>query len=138
MKSAAFDRFAVILSGICILHCLLAPVLLTLLPILSISAFVEDLVFHQLMLWLVLPTSAVALVLGCRKHRKPMILITGAVGMLMLIIVAFWGHSIMMVAYEKLATTAAGLLLAFSHYLNYKACQDLICNDQNCQTDHHH
>lgn len=138
MKSAAFDRFAVILSGICILHCLLAPVLLTLLPILSISAFVEDLVFHQLMLWLVLPTSAVALVLGCRKHRKPMILITGAVGMLMLIIVAFWGHSIMMVAYEKVATTAAGLLLAFSHYLNYKACQDLICNDQNCQTDHHH
>ena len=138
MKSAAFDRFAVILSGICILHCLLAPVLLTLLPILSISAFVEDLVFHQLMLWLVLPTSAVALVLGCRKHRNPVILITGAVGMLMLIIVAFWGHSIMMVAYEKLATTAAGLLLAFSHYLNYKACQDLICNDQNCQTDHHH
>lgn len=138
MKSAAFDRFAVILSGICILHCLLAPVLLTLLPILSISAFVEDLVFHQLMLWLVLPTSAVALVLGCRKHRKPMILITGAVGMLMLIIVAFWGHSIMMVSYEKVATTAAGLLLAFSHYLNYKACQDLICNDQNCQTDHHH
>jgi len=138
VKSAAFDRFAVILSGICILHCLLAPVLLTLLPILSISAFVEDLVFHQLMLWLVLPTSAVALVLGCRKHRKPMILITGAVGMLMLIIVAFWGHSIMMVSYEKVATTAAGLLLAFSHYLNYKACQDLICNDQNCQTDHHH
>ena len=138
MKSAAFDRFAVILSGICILHCLLAPVLLTLLPILSISAFVEDLVFHQLMLWLVLPTSAVALVLGCRKHRNPVILITGAVGMLMLIIVAFWGHSIMMVSYEKLATTAAGLLLAFSHYLNYKACQDLICNDQNCQTDHHH
>lgn len=120
------------------MHCLLAPVLLTLLPILSISAFVEDLVFHQLMLWLVLPTSAVALVLGCRKHRKPMILITGAVGMLMLIIVAFWGHSIMMVSYEKVATTAAGLLLAFSHYLNYKACQDLICNDQNCQTDHHH
>ena len=138
MKTAAFDKFAVMLSGICILHCLLAPVVLTLLPILSVSAFVEDLVFHKLMLWLVLPTSAIALVLGCRKHRDFSILLTGAAGMLMLILIAFWAHSLLSANGEKIATTAAGLLLAFSHYLNYRACNSISCDDQDCQSKHHH
>ena len=138
MKTSTFDKFAVMLSGICILHCLLAPVLLTLLPILSVSAFVEDLVFHKLMLWLVLPTSAIALVLGCRKHRDFSILLTGAAGMLMLILIAFWAHSLLSANGEKIATTAAGLLLAFSHYLNYRACNSISCDDQDCQSKHHH
>ena len=138
MKTAAFDKFAVMLSGICILHCLLAPVVLTLLPILSVSAFVEDLVFHKLMLWLVLPTSAIALVLGCRKHRDFSILLTGAAGMLMLILIAFWAHSLLSANGEKIATTAAGILLAFSHYLNYRACNSISCDDQDCQSKHHH
>ncbi len=138
MKSASFDRFAILLSGVCVLHCLFAPVLLTLLPILSISAFVEDLVFHQLIPWLVLPTSAIALVLGCRKHQKVSIMISGAIGMSLLFIVAFWGHDSMSVIAEKIATTAAGLLLAFSHYLNYQACQSVSCHNQSCATDHHH
>ena len=138
MKTSTFDKFAVMLSGICILHCLLAPVLLTLLPILSVSAFVEDLVFHKLMLWLVLPTSAIALVLGCRKHRDFSILLTGAAGMLMLILIAFWAHSLLSANGEKIATTAAGILLAFSHYLNYRACNSISCDDQDCQSKHHH
>ena len=138
MKTSTFDKFAVMLSGICILHCLLAPVVLTLLPILSVSAFVEDLVFHKLMLWLVLPTSAIALVLGCRKHRDFSILLTGAAGMLMLILIAFWAHSLLSANGEKIATTAAGILLAFSHYLNYRACNSISCDDQDCQSKHHH
>jgi len=58
-KSTSLDKFAILLSGVCLVHCLITPVLITLMPIISMTAFVEDLLFHKLMLWLVLPTSVI-------------------------------------------------------------------------------
>ena len=138
ISSTSLDKFAVFLSGVCVVHCLLTPVLVTLLPIISLSAFTEDLLFHQMMLWLVLPTSCVALFIGCRKHRNLPILVTGIVGMLMLVVIAFYGHDVFNNWGEKVATSVAGLVLAFSHILNYRACQSLICADQDCADKHHH
>ncbi len=136
--SAQLDKFAVLLSGVCILHCLIAPIIFTLLPILSISAFWEDLVFHKLMLWLVLPTSTLALLIGCRKHRGWAILGTGFVGMAVLVFVAFAGHDILSSLHEKVLTSAGGIILAISHVMNYRACQSIRCNDRNCSSAHHH
>ncbi len=134
----SLDKLAVLLSGVCLVHCLLAPVLLTLLPILSLSALAEELVFHQLMLWLILPTSAIALFIGCRRHRNSSILLSGLLGMSVLILVAVWGHSNLAPIQEKLATSLGGLILALSHYLNYRTCQSISCNDDNCSSNHHH
>ena len=120
------------------MHCLLTPVLITLLPILSLSAFVEDVLFHQLMLWLVLPTSCIALFLGCRKHKRLSIAATGAIGMAVLVAVAFFGHEWFGVGGEKIATTVGGLILAASHFLNFRACQSITCDARNCSTQHHH
>ncbi len=120
------------------LHCLVTPVLVTLLPIFSLTAFFEDLLFHQLMLWIVLPTSLVALFLGCRKHKKLSIAATGAVGMGILVVVAFFGHDWFGITAEKVVTTIGGLVLALSHYLNFRACQSITCSDTNCSSTHHH
>lgn len=136
--SSKLDKLAVALSSICMLHCLLAPLLFTLMPILALNVFWEDLLFHQLMLWLVLPTSAIALAIGCRKHRDWLILGTGVLGMLMLIAIAIAGHDMLSSWQEKLATSIAGLTLAVSHILNYRACQNQPCADQNCASKHHH
>jgi MerC mercury resistance protein. len=138
MKSLSLDKLAILLSGVCMVHCLLAPVVLTLLPILSLSILVEELVFHQLMLWLVLPSSLVALFIGCRRHRNGAILMTGLLGISVLALVAIWGHHNLTASQEKLATTLGGLILALSHYLNYRACQAIRCNSENCSSDHHH
>jgi len=138
IKSTTIDKFAISLSAVCLVHCLLAPILMTLFPIFTLSALAEDILFHQLMLWIVLPTSVVALLLGCRKHRKLSIAATGALGMAILIAVAFFGHDIFGVTIEKFATSIGGLVLALSHYLNYRACQMISCNDKNCATVHHH
>ena len=136
--ASRLDRLAVLLSGVCVLHCLLAPVVITLLPIISMNAFLEDVLFHQLMLWLVLPTSAVALLIGCRNHRDWKILGSGVLGMSMLVLVALLGHDLFLPWQEKLATSIAGLILAVSHILNFRACQALTCADNNCSSDHHH
>ena len=137
-QSNKLDKFAMLLSGVCLLHCLLAPVILTLLPILTLSTFVEDFLFHQLLLWLVVPTSTGALFIGCRKHRGWKIISTGAIGLISLILVAIFGHDLFSATGEKVATSVAGLFLAYSHFLNYKACQAITCSSENCQTEHHH
>lgn len=94
--------------------------------------------FHKLMLWLVLPTSVVALFLGCRKHKKWQIAGTGALGIALLIGVAFFGHELFGLTGEKIATGIGGIILACSHFLNYQACQSITCESKNCSSQHHH
>lgn len=137
-KSTSLDKFAIALSGVCLVHCLIAPVLVTLLPIFSMTAFVEDLLFHKLLLWLVLPTSVIALFLGCRKHKQWLIVGTGVLGMAILVAVALFGHEWFGHTGEKIATSVGGLVLALSHYFNFRACQSNTCADADCATQHHH
>ncbi|MBX2848754.1 MAG: MerC domain-containing protein [Acidiferrobacterales bacterium] len=138
IRSTTLDKFAIFLSGVCILHCLVTPLIVTLLPIITVSGFVEDLLFHKLMLWLVLPTSCIALFIGCRKHRDLLIAGTGIIGMLILIVVTFFGHDVFGEAGERIASSVGGLILAFSHFLNFRACQETTCEDSNCAMEHHH
>jgi len=137
-NSATLDKFAVFLSGVCVVHCLFAPVLITLVPIIGLSSFAEDLLFHQLMLWIVLPTSGIALFIGCRKHRDILIMATGILGMLLLVAIALFGHDLFESWGEKVATSIAGIILALSHILNYRACQQITCSASNCSSDLHH
>ena len=138
IQSTTLDKFGILLSGVCMLHCLIAPVIVTLVPILSLNILVEDLLFHTLMLWLVLPTSCIALFLGCRKHKKISILATGIIGMSILIVVALFGHDIFGETGEKIIITIGGIIIALSHYLNFRACQSITCSSANCSTQHHH
>lgn len=137
-NSIKLDKFAILLSGVCLLHCLLTPVIVTLAPIISTAVFIDDALFHKLMLWLVLPTSVLALFLGCRKHKKLTIAGTGGLGIAIVIGVAFFGHDLFGLNGEKMATSIGGIVLAFSHYLNFRACQSITCESKNCATKHHH
>lgn len=138
IQSTTLDKFGIILSGVCMVHCLVAPVIVTLLPILSLNVLSEHLLFHTLMLWLVLPTSCIALFLGCRKHKKMSILATGILGMSILVIAAIFGHDIFGERSEKIVITIGGMIIALSHYLNFRACQSITCSSKNCSTEHHH
>src|SRR5690606_41884092 len=51
--SRYFDRIAIALSAICIVHCLAIPLLVALVPIAAIGFGGAH--FHALMLWLVVP-----------------------------------------------------------------------------------
>ncbi len=138
IRSTSLDKFGILLSGICLLHCLITPIAITLLPIITLNGFVEEVLFHKLMLWLVLPTSCVALFIGCRKHRDVLIAGTGILGMLMLVMVAFFAHDLLSESGERVATSLGGIVLAISHVLNYRACQQRVCEDTSCTSQHHH
>jgi len=117
--SRYLDRIAISLSTICIVHCLAMPLLVALLPVVAIT-FGSDGHFHALMLWLVVPTSAIAFSLGYRVHGKQGILLSGALAVAVLALVAFWGHDAWDPAVEVTVNVAASIALALTHWQNFR------------------
>lgn len=109
------DRLAIILSGLCLVHCLLLPVFVLLLPLL---AQFNDTHFHAQMLIVVIPVSLFAFAVGYRRHGNKVIIGWGFVGIGILSV----GGTIVHAKYGLLAdsalTIAGSLILATSHYFN--------------------
>jgi hypothetical protein len=128
-QAPTLDSLAVILSGTCMLHCLALPVLVTLFPIVQ-GSLLEEQYFHVIMLGLILPTSLIALTVGCRKHKDPVTMALGATGLVTLTVTALIGHELFGVLGERIVTTLGGLILASAHIQNYRSCRK-----ENCQHD---
>ena len=124
------DAIAVVLSGVCVLHCLALPLLLTISPILNVTLLSET-VFHVLLLAFILPTSVIALTIGCRSHKDRITLVLGALGLSILTITAFFGHQLVGLTGERILTSFGGLILASAHIQNYRCCRR-----DNCNHDH--
>jgi uncharacterized membrane protein YccC len=122
--SRYFDRIAIALSTICIVHCLAMPLLVAILPIAAISLG-GDAHFHTLMLWLVVPTSVFGFGMGFRVHRRRGIVVAGAVAVAILAAVALWGHATWNPIAEVSVNVAASLVLAGAHWRNFREVRRL-------------
>lgn len=120
------DRVAIGISSLCVLHCLITPVLLIAIPVLA-STIVADETFHKILLVFVLPASSLALLLGCRRHKDWMVFSLGTLGLTQLALVAFFGHEILGETGETVATVVSSLVLAVSHVRNYRLCRSDGC-----------
>jgi hypothetical protein len=109
------DRAAVMLSGLCVLHCLALPFLLVSLP--AISAYSEG-HLHAQMLVLALPVSVIALAFGFRRHGSRYIIGFGILGMLLLVIGGTVAHSRYGLVADRAFSISGALVLAVSHYFN--------------------
>jgi len=118
-RTGLLDRFAVLLSLVCMIHCLAIPLLAALLPIVG-GVLLPDREFHWVMLGLVLPASLWALMSGCRRHRRLRVAAIGSAGLGVLIAVALFGHALFGPAGERFATSAGSTLVAVAHFLNYR------------------
>lgn len=117
------DRIAMAASGLCAVHCLFTPVLIVLVPVVA-SSLLADETFHQFMLLWVVPTSVLALWIGCRRHRDGSVLFLGIAALLILITAALWGHELFGEHIEKAATILGSLVLIIGHWRNYRLCPD--------------
>jgi hypothetical protein len=109
------DGAAVGLSALCLVHCLALPLLVAGLPFLA--QFSEG-HLHAQMLVVVLPLSIIALGLGFRHHRSAWIVITGVVGMSILVLGATVAHARLGLAADRAFTIAGALTLATAHFYN--------------------
>jgi hypothetical protein len=117
--SKYFDRIAIALSTICIVHCLAMPFVIALLPLAALTV-AGDGHFHTLMLWFVVPTSVVGFGLGVHAHRRPDIVAMGVVAIAALATTALWGHTSWEPAVEVLVNVGASMLLAVAHWRNFR------------------
>ena len=121
------DRLAIAASGLCVLHCLATPVLLILIPALASSTLADN-VFHQLLLIFILPSSALALLLGCRRHKDWIVFALGLLGLTELVITAYFGHDFFGETGERAATVLGGVTLAIGHVRNFYLCRHDGCD----------
>lgn len=121
------DALAILLSGLCLLHCLALPVVVAALPLAASSLFADER-FHQWLLLGAVPTSIFALGWGWRRHRDRPVALLGAAGMLLMIVAAVgvasgWIEA----AGERGLTIVGAVLLALAHARNYRL-RDHVCD----------
>jgi len=134
-KERFFDGLAIVLSGTCMLHCLALPILVTVFPIVQ-GSLLEEQYFHLIMLLLILPTSLIALTVGCRKHKDRLTIALGAMGLTVLTITALFGHDLFGLTGERITTSIGGVVLAAAHIRNYLSCRKVDCNHEDSPHEH--
>ena len=124
------DKLAITLSAVCVAHCFLTPSLL----IFSsgfLFSFLESELIHRLILLCTLPISILALALGYKNHKTINFLLIGIMGLTMLIGAIFFSEFLFGEFGEKGLTLIGSILVAYSHFNNYKICvdSDCLCHD---------
>ncbi|PKO28703.1 MAG: hypothetical protein CVU32_00415 [Betaproteobacteria bacterium HGW-Betaproteobacteria-5] len=117
-----WDQLGVVLSMVCLLHCLALPVLLAAFSV-SGALFLHDGVTHQyLAFFLTIPALFSALP-GFRFHRRilPMMLIS--IGIFGVFFAAFWVGDLIGENSDNLITIFSSISLIAGHILNNSFCR---------------
>lgn len=113
----ALDSLAIGASGLCLVHCLVLPTVIVLLPSLAaILTFPEE--FHLWALAAAVPSSLLALIAGFHRHRSYKSSIVVLPGLMLLAVGALAAPS---EGAETAMTVAGALLLAIGHLANWRA-----------------
>ena len=128
---AITDRLAIGLSLMCVIHCLAITSLLALLP--SVVALpLENEAFHLWMVVAVLPSSAYALILGCKQHKRYQLVILGSIGLILLVLALALGEERIGEFGEKILTVFGAGFVAVGHWFNFRLCQTQKNTDCAC------
>ena len=120
------DKLSITLSLACMIHCLLMPSFLILTSgFLALS--IDNELIHRVFLIIVLPVSLYALITGYQNHKILSYLYLGVSGLWLLFFAVFFGEGVFGEFTEKSLTLIGSIIVATSHYKNYKACKELAC-----------
>ena len=123
------DKTAISLSALCLAHCLLVPSFLVFLSGYVSLSYNNELI-HYVLLFIAIPVSLYALMTGVRNHKSYTYLYAGLVGITALILAVTLGAQIWGETGEKALTTIGAILVAISHFKNYRLCREVECD--NC------
>ena len=115
------DRAAICFSSLCILHCLLVPVLLVAYPI-GILTTLSDEIFHQIMVSMALPLSLVSLYVGYGHHKRNQLIVFGGIGLVILTLPFVVPHELISESGETWLTVSGALILCMAHVVNFRLC----------------
>ena len=122
------DKTAISLSALCLVHCLLVPSFLVFLSGYVSLSYNNELI-HYVILFIAIPVSLYALITGVRNHKSYRFLYLGLTGIISFILAVTLGAQMWGEIGEKVLTTVGALLVAISHFKNYRLCREVECND---------
>jgi uncharacterized membrane protein YoaK (UPF0700 family) len=110
-----FDRVGMILSGLCLVHCVAGLVIVAGLGL--GGSFLLDPVIHRVGLLLAVLVAGAAIGLGALRHRRRSPLVVAVAGLLFMTGALVVGHG-----FEEAVLTVIGVtLVAIGHLLNLRA-----------------
>ena len=109
------DWIGVCLSGACLVHCLLLPFLISVIPLLSIAS--HNPVIHWVLAALITPVGLFAFWRGYVKHRSKLVFTSGLLGLLLVVLSSF-SHSSVHSTPVTYTIMGSGILL-LSHLRNW-------------------
>ena len=115
------DGLGIVGATACALHCIAVPTLLVLGA--AVPAFFPGEEFHKSMLWLVVPSAAIAFSFGCWRHKDRWVLLLGALGAAGLVLSGAVLHDLIGEAGERGATLGSVGLLIAAHVRNFRLCR---------------
>jgi len=123
------DKLGIFLSFACVLHCILLPIILPLLPFIGF-AFDHNGLFHVYLSIIIVAIACITLMPGYLKHHNPeplgLAFIAACILILSGIIEMKIGHTLQI----TLATVAGSCSMIWAHYTNHKnlcACEHHKC-----------
>jgi hypothetical protein len=116
------DRVGMILSALCVAHCLLLPVLILFLPMMARYYISHPLVHYTLAL-LVVPVGLYAFINGYLEHRRPVVLFVGLLGIVLVGFTPIAVHQFLLPVSESLLMVLGGLILVWAHWQNRRFCR---------------
>ena len=114
------DKCGIILSLGCVLHCVLLPIILPLLPLLGFVVGHES-HFHLFLGAIIALTAVMALIPGYLKHRKKWPLLYGTIGVASIMCGGIMEMYPEIFRYLSVVITVIGSVnMVSAHYLNHK------------------
>jgi hypothetical protein len=115
MKSLNQDRLGICLSILCLVHCLITPAFLLFASSLAFLNVVEE--FHNFFAIILLVVALLAFYPGYRLHHDLLTLVCAFVGLLLILISAFWSE---LELYEVYVTIMGSGFLIYAHVRNIR------------------
>jgi MerC mercury resistance protein len=112
VTSHVFDKWAVLISLLCVVHCLILPFLILIIPFLGFLA--NEHWVHQVLILIAAPISAIALWRN-DGWRNPLNFALAFIGLLLLALTAFVPQ---LFVYEMPLSVTGALLIAYVHIRN--------------------
>lgn len=118
-----WDRAGIVLSALCLIHCLGAPLAILYLPALGLLLAPAEDGVHAVLATIVPITALLAFVPGYRRHRNPRILYAAGAGVGAIVAAAFLLPEKAGTSAEALITAFGGVLLIAAHLRNHAFCR---------------
>jgi peptidoglycan/LPS O-acetylase OafA/YrhL len=123
------DKLGMWTSALCVVHCILTPVLLSMSSVFAYLIPGEQRT-HRTFAILVAALGAIALIQGFRTHGRRRILVLMALGLGFIFCGAYFSDRLPVHSYEVAITLAGSVLMITAHRMNHTFCRDChTCTD---------